>query len=78
MPIKQFRKKNNIWFEKFVNFTNRNEAFFFEKKTNINKIEKNIGFKISKNQNFIEYSELCLNYLEKISRIIKKIMGAYY
>ncbi len=75
MPIKQFRKKNNIWFEKFVNFTNRNGAFFFEKETNINKIEKNIGFKISKNQNFIEYSELCLNYLEKIFRIIKKNNG---
>ena len=75
LPIKQFRKKENTWFEKFVNYTNKDEAFFFEKKANIKKIEKNIGFKISKNQNFIEYSELCLNYLKKISKIIKKNNG---
>ena len=75
LPIKQFRKKENMWFEKFVNFTNRDEAFFFEKKTDIIKIEKKIGLKISKSQNFIEYSELCLNYLEKISKIIKKNNG---
>ena len=29
IPIKQFRKKNNIWFEKFVNFKNPKKAFFF-------------------------------------------------
>tara|TARA_B100000989_G_scaffold198792_1_gene150240 strand:+ start:763 stop:1809 length:1047 start_codon:yes stop_codon:yes gene_type:complete len=75
MPIKQFRKKDNLWFEKYVNFKDKDEAFFFEKKTDIKKIEKNIGFKISKNQNFIEYSELCLNYLKKISNIIKKNNG---
>jgi len=75
LPIKQFRKKEDIWFEKFVNIKNRNEAFFFEKKADIKKIEKKIGFKISKNQNFIEYSELCFNYLKKISKIIKKNNG---
>ena len=72
LPIKQFRKKEDIWFERFVKFTNRDEASFFEKEADIKKVEKNIGFKISENQNFIEYSELCLNYLEKISKIIKK------
>jgi len=75
MPIKQFRKKKNLWFEKFVNFTNNNEAFFFEKKTDIKKVERSIGFKISENQNFIEYSELCLKYLKDISKVIKKNNG---
>ena len=75
MPIKQFRKKNKLWFEKFVNFTHSDEAFFFEKKTDIKKIEKKIGFKISKNQNFIEYSKLCLKYLKDISKVIKKNNG---
>ena len=75
MPIKQFRKKNKLWFEKFVNFTDSDEAFFFEKKTDIKKIEKKIGFKISKNQNFIEYSQLCLKYLKDISKVIKKNNG---
>ena len=32
ISIKQFRKKNNLWFEKFVNLKNPKKAFFFEKK----------------------------------------------
>ena len=40
IPIKQFRKKDNIWFEKFVNFENSENAFFFEKRIDIKKIEK--------------------------------------
>ena len=75
IPIKQFRKKNNIWFEKFVNFKNSKNTFFFEKKIDIKKIERKVKFKISHNQSFIEYSELGLNYLKNISKIIKKNLG---
>ena len=38
-------------------------------------MSKKLNFKISKNQNFIEYSELGLNYLKLISKIIKKNKG---
>ena len=75
IAIKQFKKKENFWFEKFVNFKNPQKAFFFEKKINIKKIEKKINFKISQNQNFIEYPKLGLNYLKDISQIIKKNTG---
>ncbi len=75
IPIKQFRKKNNQWFEKFVHLKKNNENYYFDKLTNISKIEKKINFKISKNQNFIEYSEVGLNYLKKISNIIKRNNG---
>ena len=75
IAIKQFRKEKNIWFEKFVNIKNTKKAFFFEKKIDIKKIEKKIKFKISQNQNFIEYSKLGLDYLEKICNIIKKNKG---
>ena len=75
MPIKQFRKQRNIWYEKFVNFENYSKASFIEKKTDIEKIEKRLNFKISHNQNFIEYSESGLDYLKKISNIIKKNTG---
>ena len=75
IAIKQFRKKGNLWFEKFVNLKDINKAFFFEKKVNIKKIEKKINFKISHNQNFIEYSELGLNYLKDVSRMIKRHTG---
>ena len=75
MAIKQFIKKKNLWFEKFVKFERIKKLFFFEKKTNIKNLEKKINLTISKNQNFIEYSELGLNYLKEISKIIKKNTG---
>ena len=75
IPIKQFRKKNDQWFEKFVNLKNHKKAHFFEKKINMNKIEKKINFKISKNQNFIEYSEQGIGYLKDISKIIQESYG---
>ena len=75
MPIKQFRKQGNIWYEKFVNFENYSKASFIEKKTDIKKIEKRLNFKISQNQNFIEYSEFGFDYLKNISNIIKKNTG---
>ena len=75
MPIKQFRKQGNIWYEKFVNFENYSKASFIEKKTDIKKIERRLNFKISQNQNFIEYSEFGFDYLKNISNIIKKNTG---
>ena len=71
LPIKQFRKKENLWLEKFINLKNLDKAFFFEKEVDIKKIEKKIHFKISQGQNFIEYSELGINYLKDIFKIIK-------
>ena len=75
IPIKQFIKRKNIWFEKFVDLTNMEKSFFFEKKINIKKIEKKIRFKIFQNQKFVEYSELGFSYLRNISKFIKKNTG---
>jgi len=75
IPIKQFTKKKKLWFEKFVNVKNRKNAYFFEKKVDIKKIERKINLKISQNQNFIEYSETGIKYLNNISQIIKKNNG---
>ena len=75
MAIKQFIKRKNLWFEKFVNLRDKNKAFFFEKKIDIKKVEKKINFKISQKQEFIEFSELGLKYLKDISKIIKKNSG---
>ncbi len=75
IAIKQFNKKGSEWFEKFVNFENPKKAFFLEKKVDIRKIEKKLNFRISHNQNFIEYSEVGLKYLREISKIIKKNTG---
>ena len=75
MAVKQFEKKGSQWFEKYVSFTNLNKAFFLDKKIDIRKVEKKLNFKISNNQNFIEYSEASLKYLKAISKIIKKNTG---
>ena len=76
LAIKQFQKKENLWFEKHVHLKkNKKKGIFFEKKIDIKKIEKKIKFKISYNQNFIEYSELGLNYLKDISEVITKYSG---
>ena len=75
LAIKQFKKNNNLWFEKFIKFESKKKLFYFEKQTNIKKFEKKINFKISKNQDFIEFSEMGFSYLAKISKFIKKNSG---
>ena len=75
LAIKQFKKNKNLWFEKFIKSESEKKFFYYEKKTNIKKFEKKINFKISKNQDFIEFSEMGLNYLAKISKFIKKNSG---
>ncbi len=75
LAIKQFERNGNSWFEKYVNFENNKKAFFFKKKIDIKKVEKNINLKISHGQDFIEFSELGLNYLKEISKIIQRNTG---
>ncbi len=74
LAIKQFQKKGGLWFEKFVSL-NKEKAFFSEEKINMKNYERKIDFRVSKNQNFIEYSELGINYLKQISKIIKVRSG---
>ena len=75
MPIKQFFKRQNDWYEKFVDLTNPKEAKFNEIKTNIKLIEEKLNFEISKEQNVIEYSPDAFKYLKIIGNIIEKNEG---
>ncbi len=75
IPIKQFLKIRNVWFEKFVHLSNNEKAKFINKRVNIKKVEKKINFKISDKQRFIEYSPLGLRYLKDIFSFIKKNNG---
>ncbi len=75
IPIKQFIKRKDHWFEKFVNVSDKNKAFFFEKKINLKNFEKKINIKISEGQDFIEYSDIGINYLKDISKMIKLNTG---
>jgi len=75
IPIKQFLKSRNVWFEKFVQLSSNKKAKFINKKVNIKEVEKKFNFKVSNKQNFIEYSPLGLKYLKNIFSFIKRNNG---
>ena len=75
IPIKQYFKRRNEWFERFVQFETLKKAEFKDKKTNIKKIEQILKFQISKNQNIIEYSPETFKYLKKILKTINRNNG---
>ena len=75
LPVKQFFKKKNDWFERFVDLKKINKAEFIEQKIDIKKIEVNLNFEISKNQKIIEYSPVSFEYLKNICKLIKKYNG---
>ncbi|MDC3204158.1 SAM-dependent methyltransferase [Candidatus Pelagibacter sp.] len=75
LPIKQFFKRQNDWYEKFVDLTNPKKAKFNEIKTNIKLIEEKLNFEISKEQNVIEYAPDAFKYLKIIGSIIEKNEG---
>jgi len=75
LPIKQLIKKNKKWYERNVKFSKLNKPEFFDVLTDVKKLEKKIGFKISYKQKFIEYSPLTMKYLKKISKKINSNSG---
>lgn len=75
MPIKQFFKKENTWFERYVNLIDEKKVNFFDKKFDMKKFENQINFEISKKQKIIEYSSLGIKYLKKICIDIIKNQG---
>jgi len=74
LPIKQFIKKENIWFEKYI-FKKNRSLKFFEKKIKKKIIEKLLKQKIHKNQKFIEFSPLANEILISLTKIINKNNG---
>ena len=75
LPIKQFFKKKENWIERFVDLKEENKAEFKEQLIDIKKIEQQLNFEISKNQNIIEYSPDAFEYLKNICNIVKKNDG---
>ena len=75
LPIKQFFKKKEDWIERFVDLKEENKAEFKEQLTDIKKIEQQLNFEISKNQNIIEYSPDTFKYLKNICSIVNKNDG---
>jgi len=71
LPIKQFLKKEKKWYERNVKFVNNKKLEYLDIPFDMQKFEKEINFKISYNQNFIEYSPLTTKYLKTIIKKIK-------
>ena len=71
IPIKQFFKRKEDWFERFVELKKQKKAEFKEQKINIKKIENSLDFEISKNQDIIEYSPNGFSYLKTICKKIQ-------
>ncbi len=75
IPIKQFLKDKNNWYENFIEFSTNKKPSFIKQKINIKNLDKKFDFKISDKQNFIEYSPLGVKYLKIILKVIKKNKG---
>ncbi len=75
LPVKQFIKTNNQWYERHVKFVNKLKAEFLDIPFDIKNLEKKIKFKIFSNQKFIEYSPLASEYLKNITNKIKSNNG---
>ena len=75
LPIKQFTKKNNGWFEKKVEISNIKNFKFVDKSTNINDLERKIGISLKNKQKIIEFSPLTYKYLNIISKKINTFGG---
>jgi cyclopropane-fatty-acyl-phospholipid synthase len=71
LPIKQFLKKEKKWYERHVNFVKNKKLEYLDIPFNMEKFEKEIKFKISYKQTFIEYSPLSTKYLKTIINKIK-------
>ena len=67
LPIKQFIKKKSKWHERYVKFNTQIKSEYLDIPFDIKKLEKQIKFRISLRQNFIEYSPLSLEYLKDIT-----------
>ena len=72
--IKQFEKKNNNWYEKYVEET-KNYRKIRNIKTSIKEHEEKIGLNLSKNQKFIELSYDKINFLKRLSKHINRAKG---
>ena len=71
LPIKQFLKKEKKWYERHVNFSNDKKLEYLDIPFDMRKFEKEIKFKISYKQMFIEYSPQATKYLKTIIDKIK-------
>tara|TARA_B100000963_G_scaffold232067_1_gene202631 strand:- start:36 stop:1076 length:1041 start_codon:yes stop_codon:yes gene_type:complete len=72
-PIKQFLKKNNNWYEKYIS-CKKNKFETYDQKVSSKKVEKYLGKDI-KREKFVEYSTAAMKLVNEISDFIFKNNG---
>ncbi|MFL2882910.1 MAG: SAM-dependent methyltransferase [Pelagibacteraceae bacterium] len=75
IPIKQYVKKNNIFYEKFVEIQKKNTLGTILKKASKKDTEEILKFKVLKNLNFIEYPKMGFQILNKIIKVVERKKG---
>lgn len=75
LPIKQFFKKKNEFFERIIIENNKKLEFSLKKAENLPNIISNFAEDYDDNE-IIEYSSASISYINKISEIIKRQKGA--
>ena len=75
LPIKQFKRKKNTWFERKIKVKKKKSFRITEVQSNISNLNKKLGFNFSSNQNFIEYSPLEVDILQRIAQKINNKKG---
>jgi cyclopropane-fatty-acyl-phospholipid synthase len=75
IPIKQYKKINNILYEKYVKLEENLKVKTFLKKTNLKTKKKLEEFSLFKNQSFIEFPKQGFKELDSIISSIKRLTG---
>ena len=75
LPIKQFIKKENKWYERYIKFISQKNKEYVDIPFDMKNFEKIIKFKISYKQEFIEYSPQATKYLKNITNKIMNNEG---
>jgi cyclopropane-fatty-acyl-phospholipid synthase len=74
LPIKQFFKQKNEFFERIIVENDRNFAFSSKKAENLPSVIENFAEDYEDDE-IIEYSEASINFIQKIAEVIKKNKG---
>jgi len=75
IPIKQFKKINNILYEKYVKLKNGSKITTMFKKANLKTILELKKYNLLKEQSFVEFPKQGLSELNLITNTIKKLNG---
>jgi len=75
IPIKQYKKVNNVFYEKYIKLEDNSKICTIFKKTSLLTINNLKKFNLLKNQSFIEFPKQGLEELDLIVKTIKRLNG---